>query len=249
MQTVPDVATPAFQEVARPGKIIIANWKMNVPNIEEWASFPKFNSEAVICPPLSLLAVVSKGIPNITLGAQDTGEFGLPGQGDLKVKYVIVGHSDRRKAGESDEIIAGKAETALKAGLKVILCVGESKEVRALGIESAKSFIDRQLKADLKTVPTDLFPNLLVAYEPIWAISTSLGAEADTPKNAVEMINFMKEVLPNLRRARFIYGGSVNAENAQGFLGLKEIEGALVGGASLKAEEFKKIISIADASN
>jgi len=182
------------------------------------------------------------------------GEFGLPpgrtgGQGDLRVKYVIVGHSDRRKAGESDEIIAGKAETALKAGLKVILCVGEPKEVRAMGIEGAKGFIEKELKEDLKTVPADSYSNLLIAYEPIWAISTTPHAEADTPENAVEMINFMKEVLPNLRRARFIYGGSVNAENAQGFLNRKEIEGALVGGASLRAEEFKKIISIADASN
>jgi len=244
MQTLPDVTSLALQETTKPGKIVIANWKSNTPDVSAWSSFPSFpGTEVVICPPPSLLTAVSKGIPNIILGAQDTGEFG-----DLGVKYVIVGHSDRRKAGESDEIVAQKAEMALKSGLKVVLCVGEPKEVRVMGLESAKSFIERQLKEDLKTVPTDLFPNLLVAYEPIWAISTSPGAEADTPDNALEMIKFMRMVLPNLSSARFIYGGSVTSENVQGFLSQKEIEGALVGSASLKVEEFKKIISTADDS-
>jgi triosephosphate isomerase len=244
MQTATQVGKPLQESTGSLGKIIIANWKSNSPDVSQWSSFPAFpRTEVVICPPPALLSQVSEKIPNIILGAQDAGEFG-----DLGVKYVIVGHSDRRKAGESDEVIAQKTETALKSGLKAILCVGEPKEIRDLGLESAKSFVSNQIQKDLDAVTADLYANLFIAYEPVWAISTNPGAEADTPENALEMIKFIKAILPDLGRARFIYGGSVTPENAAGFLGQREIEGALVGKASLDPEEFKKIITIADGS-
>lgn len=244
MQTATQVGQPLEQRVGSPKKIIIANWKSNAPDVSAWGSFPSFSkTDVVICPPLQLLEAVSKTIPNVILGVQDTADVG-----ETDAKYVIVGHSDRRKTGETDEIIAQKARESLGKGLKVILCVGEPKEIRALGFESAKSFISAQIEKDLNAVSADLYLNILIAYEPIWAISTSPGAEADTPENAAEMIKFIKGILPELGRAKFIYGGSVTPENAAGFLGKREIEGALVGKASLDAEEFQKIISIANAS-
>lgn len=245
MQTAIQVGQPLEERVGSQRKIVVANWKSNSPDLTQWTSFPPFSqAEVVICPPLSLLKLVSDTVPNIILGAQDAGSFG-----DLPVKYVIIGHSDRRKEGQSDELIAEKIQKSLAVGQKAILCVGEPRETRDLGLESAKSFVAGQIQKDLGAVSADLYTNLLIAYEPIWAISTNPGAEADTPENAAEMLKFIKGILPELSRARFIYGGSVTPENAPRFLGKSEIEGALVGKASLNPEEFKKIIQIADGSN
>jgi triosephosphate isomerase len=238
MQTATQVGKPLTERAGMPRKIVAANWKFNSPDLTQWTSFPAFpEAEVVICPSLSLLKPVSETIPNIILGAQDAGDFG-----DLGVKYVIIGHSDRRKQGESDEVIAQKVQKSLTAGQKAILCVGEAKEIRNLGIEDTQNFIEKQVIQDLKSTPSDLFSNLLIAYEPIWAISTSPGAEADAPENAALIIRFIKSLRPEFGSAHFIYGGSVNRENSGKFLNHPDIQGALVGKASLDPIEFQDII-------
>lgn len=227
------------------------------------AEKPSENAEVVLCPPFVWLTDLShKAWKGIKFGAQDvfweekgafTGEVSSAMLKNSKVEYVIIGHSERRKnVGETDEMVNKKVKAALQAGLKVILCVGESAEVRKGGIEAAKEFVGNQLKEDLKDIPNSQFSirdSVVIAYEPIWAISGGDPTHAaDDPKNAVEMIVFIKSLLAtcySLPAVPVLYGGSVNGSNAKAFLGEKEIDGALVGGASLKPEEFAKIVEAA----
>jgi triosephosphate isomerase len=155
---------------------------------------------------------------------------------------VIIGHSERRRfAKETDAMINKKIALAMRDGMKIILCVGESLSVREKGVEVAKRFVGQQLAKDLKNISLKA-GKLYVAYEPIWAIGTG---RSDKPEDAREMAVFIKKLLKKTKRAspKFLYGGSVNSANAADFVQLKEIDGALVGGAGLKAEEFKKIIN------
>ena len=212
----------------------------------------------VICPPFPFLEAVGKTTKRAALGAQDvfwenpkgggpyTGEVSAAELKNLGVKYVIVGHSERRaNLGETDEMVANKVRAALDAGLAPILCVGESKKARE-GSER-HAVLKRQLEVGLSKMRTcqDKF---LVAYEPLWAISTSKEHIPDTPVDTVQTINFLEKVFaafcPDAKPV-FIYGGSVNPGNAEGFLREKKIQGALVGGASLRADEIKKIVETA----
>lgn len=209
-------------------------------------------AEVVIAPPFPFLIPVKKVLKKAKLGAQDdfwenggayTGEVSAAMLKTSGVKYVIVGHSERRRLGETDEIISKKIKAALKLKIKPILCVGESLEVRKKGLTAAKNFVKSQLKKDLKGISGK---GLIIAYEPIWAISTNKGAKPDKPEDSLEMAKFIKEILHStfyMLHTRILYGGSVNSKNAENFLQYEEINGALVGGASLKSEEFKKIIS------
>jgi triosephosphate isomerase len=148
---------------------------------------------------------------------------------DLGVEYVIIGHSERRQIlGETDEMINKKVLAALRAGLKVILCVGEIKK----GLAEAKNYVSQQLNKDLKGVGD----SLIVAYEPVWAIGTGDYCQ---PEDSLEMIKFIK----NIVNFKMIYGGSVDSKNIAGYVKYPEINGALVGGASLKIDEFQKIIN------
>ena len=159
--------------------------------------------------------------------------------------YVIIGHSERRRwLHETDQMINKKVLAALRAKLKVILCVGEPLSVRKKGLQAAKNFVKNQLQKDLKNI-YNLKPkthNLIIAYEPIWAIGTG---KPDDPAETAEMSRFIKEYLKpktyNLK-PKVLYGGSVTSLNIGRILEYNEIDGALVGGASLKANEFKKII-------
>ncbi len=219
-------------------------------------------AEVVLCPPFTWLTDLShKPLRGLKFGAQDvfwedkgafTGEISPRMLKNSGVKYVIIGHSERRRLGETDEMVNKKLKIALKNGLKAILCVGESAKVRSTGRMAAKRAIAGQLKADLKGVKAD--GRLAVAYEPIWAVSTVRSAvsrdNADTPENAADMVRFISSLVNSKFRVssskiRVLYGGSVTSRNARSFLQYKEIGGALVGGASLKAEEFKKIVEIA----
>lgn len=227
-------------------KLLVANFKMHAPDIRPWANFktPK-GAEVVVCPAFPYLADFKKR--NFSLGAQDvfwenlrsggayTGEVSVAMLKDFGAEYVIVGHSERRALGEKDEVINKKLKTALASGLKVIFCVGEPKEIRRKGISAVKVFVQNELRAGLSGVKKKFLKNIAVAYEPVWAIGTGV---ADTPKNASEMAGYIKKLLP----ARVLYGGSVNSGNARKFLAQREIDGALVGGASLDPKEFKKIV-------
>ena len=202
----------------------------------------KSGNEIVIAPPFPFLAVVKKVIKHAKLGAQDdfwenkgahTGEVSPAMLKNSGVKYVIIGHSERRWLGETDEMINKKMKATLKAGLKPILCVGEHLETRKKGLAAAKNFVKTQLKNDLKGVPV----GMIIAYEPIWAIGSG---KPDKPEETVEMARFIKSIAGS--KAKVLYGGSVTSKNAKSFLQYNEIDGALVGGASLKAEEFNKIV-------
>lgn len=206
----------------------------------------------VICPPFLFIEEVGLKIKKAKLGAQDlfwenlggafTGEVSAEELKSLGVGYVIIGHSERRKnVGETDEMVAKKMDAALKAGLKPILCVGEPREIRDKG--KTKEFVENQLRIDLSKIITDS-AEIIVAYEPIWAIGTG---NPDTPENMSNMVKFIKELLVKLGsklRVHIIYGGSVTSVNAESFFQHREIEGALVGGASLKGDEITKIVEI-----
>lgn len=253
---------------------------MNLPILSEWSeaiksSTPPFSRkgrgsvDVVVCPPFTHIERVGKllGKTRIKLGAQDvfwkshgayTGEVSPFQLKALGVRYVIVGHSERRALGETDKVVNKKVKAALSAGLKVILCVGESLTVRKRGFANAKNFVKKQLTKDLKGIGNCLatrdpvkkeklkIENLLIAYEPLWAIGTGRAA---APADATVMARFIKELLVVSRKSlvRVLYGGSVNAGNVGAFLAEPDINGALVGGASLKPREFKKMIVVASS--
>ena len=239
---------------------IVGNWKMNVTpesayilgyNILESISGGSV-CNIVICPPYISLDRVVQAVADssVRVGAQDvhpepsgafTGEVSAPMLAEL-VEFVIVGHSERRTLfAESDEFIAGKVCASIEAGLKPILCVGESLEDRRAG--RAESVVSSQLLACLANVTN--VSSLLVAYEPVWAIGTG---EAATPQIAQDMMSSIRSAL----RSGFgdaadavpcLYGGSVNADNVQSFVRQPDIDGALVGGASLDPESFAAIVA------
>jgi triosephosphate isomerase len=240
------------------GKLIIANWKMN-PATEEEAVRLAASVQApnlVIAPPFVFFEAVRKVLRESNLGAQDiapsdagalTGEVSGSQLASLGVRYVIIGHSERRrKLKETDELIAEKVRIALQHSVVPVLCVGEERSEHDSG--TTKEVIGAQLERGLSRVPRDVSGEILIAYEPVWAISTEPGATPDTPSNAVRAIQFLKERALSLRLAahiKFLYGGSVNAANAAAFLGERDIEGALVGGASLNDREITMIADIA----
>lgn len=235
-------------------KLIVANWKSNPKNLSEaikLAGASDFKN-VVIAPPYPYLEQVGKHIRRASLGAQNvffenggpyTGEVSVSQLRHLKVTYVIVGHSERRKnLGETDEMISKKIRASLKVGLNVLLCVGEDWDTRRKGIVAAKKFVANQLKKDLAGNRKRGAGNrkLLIAYEPVWAIG---AGKADSAKTSAEMISFIKKILDT----KVLYGGSVNAKNAAAFLRQGGIDGALVGSASLDPKSFKAIIKARDS--
>src|SRR5829696_2071079 len=242
---------------------IAANWKMN-KTVAEAAAFvdallPRISAtphDVVICAPFTALgAVVERRYGTaVKVAAQNmheegsgafTGEVSAEMLVELDVEAVVLGHSERRQLfGETDEALARKVPAALAAGLEPILCVGETEEARDAGQTNA--VLERQLQADLAEVgPTDL-ARVVIAYEPIWAIGTGRTA---TPDQAEEALAFIRDVVRQRGAAadqlRILYGGSVKPENAAELLGREEIDGALVGGASLDAGSFAEIVEAA----
>jgi triosephosphate isomerase len=174
-----------------------------------------------------------------------TGEVSAPMLVDAGIDAVILGHSERRQLfGESDAALARKVAAALAAGLEPILCVGESEEARDAG--QTEAVLERQLEADLAAVEVDDLARVVIAYEPIWAIGTGRTA---TPDQAQETIAFIRDTLRVHGTAadsvRILYGGSVKTDNAAELLNMPEIDGALVGGASLDPADFATIVEAA----
>ncbi|HVO55749.1 MAG TPA: triose-phosphate isomerase [Solirubrobacterales bacterium] len=242
---------------------IAANWKMN-KTVAEAAEFvdallPRIAAtqhDVVICPPFTALAeVVQRRYGTaVKVAAQNmheedagafTGEVSAPMLVELDVEAVILGHSERRQFfGETDEALARKLPAALAAGLEPILCVGESEAAR--DAEETEAVLERQLQADLANLDSGQISEIVVAYEPIWAIGTGRTA---TPEQAQEACAYIRDVL-RLRGAaadevRILYGGSVKPANAAELLALPDVDGALVGGAALDAEEFAAIVEAA----
>jgi triosephosphate isomerase len=192
------------------------------------------------------------------VGAQDvfweekgayTGEISASILKNLGVKYVIIGHSERRELGETDEIINKKIKTALKSGLKVIFCIGEKER----DIDNHfLNFIKDQISNSLKGIQKKFFKNLIIAYEPVWAISTHQGASADNPESALRIAIFIRRMLLEIvggqfaRQIPILYGGSVDSKNAREFLHNNGMQGLLVGSQSLIPKNFNEILKIAN---
>jgi triosephosphate isomerase (TIM) len=172
-----------------------------------------------------------------------TGEVSAPMLSELDVRGVVLGHSERRRLfGETDKALALKVPAALEAGLQPILCVGESESER--DAEDTDRKLRQQVWDDLAGVPEELLADVVIAYEPIWAIGTGRVA---TPEQAQEAIAFIRALVGDrsaeaAERVRILYGGSVKPENAAELLALEDVDGALVGGASLEAESFAQIV-------
>jgi triosephosphate isomerase len=216
--------------------------------------------DVVIAPVFTALKSVADRLEgsNIKVAAQDcapvaeegaqTGEVAAFMIGDAGCSYVIVGHSERRQFyGETDPIIAQKVQAALGAGLKVILCVGESLEQRNRGIEV--QVVAGQLRGCLGGLTASDLDRIIVAYEPIWAIGTGLAA---TPEQAQEMHGLIRRAFAEkiseagAEQLRILYGGSVKPDNIRGLMSGPDIDGVLVGGASLTADSFAKIVNYKD---
>ncbi len=221
-------------------RYVVGNWKMNPETEAEAialagavascaAASGEKRNEIVITPPFLFLSAVSEVVRggNAKLGAQDvyggsestgahTGEVSAAQLKRRGVAYVIVGHSERRALGETDEMVGKKLAAVIAAGMTPILCVSKKRQLRVVGRERGDK--------------------ILVAYEPLWAIGTG---NPSTPEDAVHMAQHIRKTVPG---ARVLYGGSVTRDNAASFLGRNELDGVLVGGASLSAEAFGKII-------
>jgi triosephosphate isomerase (TIM) len=245
-------------------KTIIGNWKMNLGARESVALArgvmyairgKKFVPDIVICPSFTALSEVRKVIArsSVLLGAQDmsheekgafTGEVSAKQLTELSVSHVIIGHSERRHYHqESDQAVQAKVKCALEKGLVPIVCIGEEKEDRAEGNEV--SVIIEQIKGALKGISLQQENKLFIAYEPLWAIGSGSSAE---PAQVVEMHGVIRKTLSELMpgsegKIKVLYGGSVNPENVHGYLREQEVDGILVGGASVKLSQMRGIIS------
>ncbi|MEM7664424.1 MAG: triose-phosphate isomerase [Pseudomonadota bacterium] len=241
---------------------IVGNWKMHGTRAMlsearaiDRAAQRHMKVEVAIAPPSTLIHPVHREAEQIVVGAQDchheaegafTGDISASMLADAGAKFVILGHSERRQGhGESDELVRAKAEAAIAAGLRVIMCCGESEETRDAG--NAISFVTSQLKASLPAPGEELGDageKVTVAYEPIWAIGTGKTA---TTSDIAEMHAAIRTLLIDVygeeegAEIRVLYGGSVKPENAGEVLGTPEVGGALVGGASLTADSFMNI--------
>lgn len=240
--------------------LIAGNWKMyhtpssGVAMLKELIPLVKTAAaDVVICTPATHLAAVINTVngSNIKIGAQNmhwekegafTGEISAAMLTDLNVTYVILGHSERRQYfGETDEIVNQKAQAAVESGLIPIICVGETKEQREAG--EALAVIKKQI--DKSIAFWNGQQEIVIAYEPVWAIGTGLTATAE---DAEEVIAYIRRLLAekHLEKAqttRILYGGSVKPESIKGLMAKSNIDGALVGGASLKADSFSKIVN------
>lgn len=245
--------------------VIAGNWKMNtdiesgLKLVKEILDFSEDFSgvDKIVCPPFVSITSVAQKLndSSIQVGAQNvnaspdgafTGEVSISMLREF-ISHVIVGHSERRALNcETSKMVAEKAIAAASAGIKPIVCVGEDLEVRKAG--NAETYVAKQLEESL--VDYSDWDSLIVAYEPVWAIGTG---EAATSAQAQEMTRTCRDVIRKLApdaadSVRVLYGGSVNSGNVVELLAQPDIDGALVGGASLKADEFSKLIAAASAS-
>ncbi|MBO4343173.1 MAG: triose-phosphate isomerase [Clostridia bacterium] len=247
-------------------KVIAGNWKMNkTPSetktfVEELkaVSEGKNGCDIVICVPFVDINAAVAGVKgtNIKVGAQNvhfaqsgayTGEISASMLIDCGVEYAVIGHSERRQYfGETDETVNARVKAALEAGLKVILCIGELEKEREQGITA--EILGKQTKIDLLGVTKEQMKNVIIAYEPVWAIGTGKTATAE---QADEACGLVRSVISSLYGSEVAqntviqYGGSMNAKNASELLACENVDGGLIGGASLKAPDFGVIIDAA----
>ena len=245
--------------------IIAGNWKMNKTPSETTAFLNELKGkvagadcEVIVCVPFVNLqnAVAATKVTNIKVGAENlhfeksgafTGEVSADMLTDLGVEYVVIGHSERRQYfNETNVTVNKKVLAALAAGLKPIICVGELLEEREQGI--TEEIVSLQTKIALMGVPAEAMKDIVIAYEPVWAIGTGKTATAD---QADEVCGIIRGVIAKLYNkdvaegTTLQYGGSMNAKNAEELLGKYNVDGGLIGGASLKSEDFSIIVAAA----
>ena len=246
--------------------VIAGNWKMNFTPAEATAFINeikpmvagKDNCDIIFCAPYVTIAAAQEAAKgsNIKIGAENvhfapkgayTGEVSAEMLTACGVEYVIIGHSERRQSfGETDETVNLRTKAALAAGMKVILCLGEVKEQRLSGITD--EVVAMQTKLDLQGVSAEELKNVIIAYEPVWAIGTGLTA---TPEQAEETCGTIRKVLASMygedvaETVTIQYGGSMNEKNAAELLAKPNVDGGLIGGASLVAEKFTAIVDAA----
>ena len=240
--------------------IVAGNWKMNASKetvnslIEGILSgVNEATSEVIVCAPFPYLSQVESLInkSKLMLGAQNlnvnpagayTGEVSADMIKDFGAQHVIVGHSERRSLyGETNAIVAEKTKAAIDAGLTPLLCVGESLEDRESG--KTEAIVEEQINAVIDLIGIEAFDQAIIAYEPVWAIGTGLTA---SPEQAQTVHLFIRNLLANssekiAKRTPILYGGSMNAANAADLISCSDIDGGLIGGAALKAEDFLQI--------
>lgn len=251
--------------------LIAGNWKMNCGPKEtasllqaikkQCGSIPE-EVDGLVCPPAISLTTAAdelRDFSGISLGAQNvyfedngafTGEISTQMLNEVDCEYVILGHSERRQYfGETDKTVNAKVNKALEDGIKPVICVGESLKQRKAGEHELK--VRKQVQAGLIGVEGEDVPNIVIAYEPIWAIGTG---ETASPRQAQEMHSKIRSVLADIfngelaDQIRILYGGSMKPHNAEELLSQPDVDGGLIGGASLKADSFCKIIDIAEES-
>ncbi len=245
--------------------VIAGNWKMNKNRAEAKALIEEMKPlvanagcDVVICVPFTNLETALDAVKgsNIKVGAENchfeksgafTGEISADMLTEMGVEYVIIGHSERRQYfGETDITVNKRTLAALEAGLKVILCVGEMLEDRELGITA--ELVAMQTKIALNGVTKEMLKNIIIAYEPVWAIGTGKTATAEQANEVNAIIRATVASLYGKDAADALtvqYGGSMNAKNAEELLAQPDVDGGLIGGASLKAEDFSIIVKAA----
>ena len=245
--------------------VIAGNWKMN-KNAEETKALmaemtqtiKEADCKVLLCVPAINISTAVEATKDsiIEIGAQNchwaangafTGEISADMLKSFGIKYAIIGHSERRQYfGETDETVNLRTKAALKAGLKVLLCLGEVKDERLNGITD--EVVSMQTKLDLKDITAEELKNVIIAYEPVWAIGTGLTA---TPEQADETCGVIRNTIKSLygeaaaEEIIIQYGGSMNAANAAELLAKENVDGGLIGGASLKAKDFSIIVDAA----
>lgn len=246
-------------------KVVAGNWKMNmnlsgtielISAIKKELSKSESKTEVIVCPPFTSLetAVTLVKGSSIKAGAQNmhyendgafTGEISADMLKSVGCEYVILGHSERRTLfGESDEMINKKVKKALSSGLKPIFCVGETLEEREKGL--TEKVVENQVKNGLSGIEESDLSDLIIAYEPVWAIGTGKTA---SPEQAQEVHKFIRNLISKLYSNNFAdnltiqYGGSVKPDNAEELFSQPDIDGGLIGGASLKADSFVSIVN------
>ncbi len=249
------------------GYLVAGNWKMNGDSAANAAlvdgivaGLPASDAvELLVCPPYPYVSAVASQIDGsaVTLGAQNvsehesgafTGEVSGSMLRESGCQYVIVGHSERRALmGETSNIVAAKFQAALESGLQPILCVGETLEQREAG--QTQTVIDEQLNAVLDSAGIEAFEAAVIAYEPVWAIGTGMTA---SPEQAQDVHRHIRAALEARNESvaagvKILYGGSVKGDNAAGLFSKPDIDGGLIGGASLKSEDFLAIAEAAAA--
>ncbi|MBI2481964.1 MAG: triose-phosphate isomerase [Candidatus Vogelbacteria bacterium] len=246
-------------------RLIVANWKLNPTTLAEAkrlalaakaASAKAKKVQVVLCPPAVYLATLLTAPGKLLFGAQDTftefegaftGEISPLQLRDLGVKYVIVGHSERRKRGDTLEVIAAKTRAVLKTNLAPIICIGEDKRD---GDGDYLEGLVRELEFILDKVPRQAAKRIVLAYEPRWAIG-ALATGADTPEQFLHHAIFLRKTLVNLfgkeigMSLPILYGGSVNVKNADSFLTVGQADGLLIGRESLQIKNLVEIIKLA----